>query len=205
MGDRSLSKGEATRSEIMGASHELFLKYGYHGTSIRQIAGATGITLGAIYNHFSSKEEIFRAVFLEQHPYHEVLPALMMAEGSTPDEWVRDAAEKLLLALENRPDFLNLMFIELVEFNSAHVQELFESILPAVVDLTSRFEELTSGLRPIPSPMLARSFLGLFFSYYLSERFMPVSAPDSFRERSIDHFVDIYLYGVLARSDSSQG
>lgn len=204
MDDRALSRGEATRDEIVGASHELFLKHGYHGTSVRQIAGAAGITLGAIYNHFSGKEEIFQAVFLERHPYHEVLPALLMAEGPTPEAWVRDAAEKLLAALEHRPDFLNLMFIELVEFDSAHVPELFESILPTVVKVSSRFVETTSELRPIPPPVLARSFLGLFFSYYLTERFMPADALESFREASIDHFVDIYLYGILARSDSGQ-
>jgi AcrR family transcriptional regulator len=203
MADKRLTKGEATRIEIMGVAHELFLKQGYHGTSIRQIAGAAGITLGAIYNHFSSKEEIFRAVFLEQHPYHDVLRALMRAKGSTPAEWVRDAAGKLLSALESRPDFLNLMFIELVEFNSVHAQELFETMLPKVVAISSRFVEAASELRPIPPPMLARAFLGLFFSYYITERFMPASAPVSFRESSIDHFVDIYLHGILARSDSS--
>ena len=94
MAEKRLTKGEVTRGEIMGAAHELFLKQGYHGTSMRQIAGATGITLGAIYNYFSSKEEIFKAVFLERHPYHDVLPALMKAEGPTPEEWVRDAAGK---------------------------------------------------------------------------------------------------------------
>lgn len=59
MGRDVISKGELTRESILEGAYQLFLRQGYHGTSMRQIAEEAGIALGGIYNHFSGKEEIF--------------------------------------------------------------------------------------------------------------------------------------------------
>ena len=55
MMEESSTKGERTRQEILQSAHQLFLKNGYHGTSMRQIAEGAGIAVGGIYNHFASK------------------------------------------------------------------------------------------------------------------------------------------------------
>ncbi|MGC8856852.1 MAG: TetR/AcrR family transcriptional regulator, partial [Anaerolineae bacterium] len=70
-------KGEITRQTIEDAALTLFLEQGYHATSMRQIAERAGLALGGIYNHFSSKEEIFEAIIVDRHPYKRVLPALL--------------------------------------------------------------------------------------------------------------------------------
>ena len=41
---------------------DLFASYGYRGTSLSRIARAAGVTKGALYWHFSDKEEFFLAV-----------------------------------------------------------------------------------------------------------------------------------------------
>jgi hypothetical protein len=46
-----------------------------------------------------------------------VIPALQAAQGETVEEFVQDAANRLVSKLDDRLDFLKLMFIELVEFN----------------------------------------------------------------------------------------
>ena len=74
-------RGEQTRQEIIRAALPLFSQQGYHGTSMRQIAAAAGIALGGIYNHFESKEAIFRAVSFAYHPIHTILPALEANHG----------------------------------------------------------------------------------------------------------------------------
>jgi AcrR family transcriptional regulator len=186
-----------TRQAIIQAAQDLFVKQGFHGTSMRQIAGAAGIALGGIYNHFDSKEAIFRAIFLGNHPYQEVLPAIAAAEGETIAAWVKEAAGAMLAALDKQPDFLNLMFIELVEFESRHTMELFQDILPQAMAIIQRVAADQSGLRPIPPLMLLRTFLGLFFSYYMTERIVGPLAPAPFRENAMDHYVTIYLHGIL--------
>jgi len=47
---------------LIDAAMDLFAAYGYRGTSLARIARAAGVTKGALYWHFSDKEEFFIAV-----------------------------------------------------------------------------------------------------------------------------------------------
>ena len=51
-----------TREKILLTSLDLFARKGYGATSISDIAGALGITKGALYRHFTSKRAIFDAI-----------------------------------------------------------------------------------------------------------------------------------------------
>ena len=53
---------QTTKKAILEASMQLFARRGYHGTSISQIAEATGLTKGALYWHFKGKEDLFLTV-----------------------------------------------------------------------------------------------------------------------------------------------
>ena len=59
---------EATRRKLLRVARRLFATRGYGGTSVEDITRGAKVTRGALYHHFASKEEIFRAVFeqLEQ-------------------------------------------------------------------------------------------------------------------------------------------
>lgn len=197
-----MTKGERTRAEIVAAAYRLFLQHGYHGTSVRQIAGQAGITLSGIYNHFASKEDIFTAVLLAYHPYHEILPALKTAQGKTIAEFVHNAARQMLDALRRRPDLLKLVFIELVEFQGRHVPDILASLQPQLLDLARRFKDIPGHLRPIPFPILLRAFVGLFFSYYITELMLGEHMASEFRTDALDYFVDIYLHGTLAKEEN---
>lgn len=56
------TKGERTSRRILDASEDLFAKYGYEGTSLRQIAEAAGIKEPGLYNHFAGKQALYEAV-----------------------------------------------------------------------------------------------------------------------------------------------
>lgn len=54
---------EETLNQILTVSFNLFIEKGYEHTSIQDIInGLGGLTKGAIYHHFKSKEEILQAV-----------------------------------------------------------------------------------------------------------------------------------------------
>ena len=196
--EESPSRGEQTRKAILQAAHDLFVQQGYHGTSMRQIAQRAGIALGGLYNHFASKEDVFQAVFFTYHPYHEVLPMITESQGNTLDEVVQDAARRMLEVVEGRPDFLNLMFIEVVEFKSAHAQQLMVDLLPRGVGILQHISRVGEGqMRPIPPHIVVRSFLGLFLSYYITDLVFAQASPPEFRQNAMQYFVDIYLHGLL--------
>jgi AcrR family transcriptional regulator len=199
MTGETLTKGERTRQEILSSAHQLFIQHGFHGTSMRQIAQGAGIAVGGIYNHFASKDEIFVAVLSARHPIFDILPALNAAEGQDVESFVHDAASKMVEVVKDRPDFLNLMFIELVEFNALHVPKLFQTFFPVALTFIQRVFEGRQELRPIPLPVLLRAFLGLFFSYVITDILIRGQMPPEMQENSLDAFVDIFLHGILQK------
>ena len=54
--------GEATRTKIMDASERLILGQGFAATSIDEIIGRVGITKGAFFYHFPSKNALAMAL-----------------------------------------------------------------------------------------------------------------------------------------------
>jgi len=191
------TKGKRTRDRVIQAAHRLFIEQGYHGTSMRRIAEQAGLALGGIYNHFTSKEDILAAVMVERNPYLDIVPALAAAQGETTEELVRDAAARMLAALESRPDDLQLMFIEIVEFKGQHFPQLFESLFPQMIGFAQKLVQANGDLRPIPPPTLIRAFVGFFFAYFMTEWLMGDQFMLESQQGAFDHFVDIYLHGIL--------
>ena len=191
------SKGEATSERIIEVAYQLFIEQGYHATSMRQIGDRAGITMGGIYNHFTSKEAIWKAVLIAKHPYREVIPLLQNAQGDTIAEFMDHAADSLIKELGERTDLLNLMFIEMVEFNAIHLIDIFNAIQPELVKLAMVFNQKKGKLRPLSAPIIARSFVGLFISYYITGQILPKPVLRSMGNDSLKTFVDIYLHGIL--------
>jgi AcrR family transcriptional regulator len=192
------SRGERTRSEIITSAYRLFLERGYHGSSMREIAREAGIAVSGIYNHFATKEELFLAVLLAYHPYRLVFPAINAAQGETVEEFVQDAAKRMVEKTGNRQEILHVMFIELVEFNGRHLPRLFEEMLPLFSTFGQRFMQTEGKLRSIPPPILWRAFLGFFFSYIMVELLSQGKLPAELKENALEHFIDIFLHGIMA-------
>ncbi|MBN1439520.1 MAG: TetR/AcrR family transcriptional regulator [Anaerolineales bacterium] len=191
-------KPAETRGAILRAAYAVFLKRGYHATSMRDIAARAKLSVAAAYNHFKNKDDLFVAVLHEHHPYTHILPALAEVRGDTVEDFLRQAARRILQVLDREPGFLRLMLIEIVEFDSRHIPALFSDFIPRLVEFTRSVTRKQGSLRPIPLPVLIRSFGGLFISYYVSEIMIWKFLPKSMRTDCLDDFIEIYLHGVLA-------
>lgn len=55
-------KSQAMREKILNTATQLFIQKGSEKTSMQDIAQTAGISKGAIYHHFKSKDEIVLAV-----------------------------------------------------------------------------------------------------------------------------------------------
>ena len=53
---------ERRRRQIADAAVRLFIEKGFHKTTTRQIAGASGFSIGSLYEYFASKEDILYLV-----------------------------------------------------------------------------------------------------------------------------------------------
>ena len=203
MEEDTLSKGECTRQSILQAAYELFLEKGYAATSMRELAQRTGLALSSIYNHFENKQAIFSELIIDRHPFHQILPLLLSTQGKTVEEFVHNAARSMLDELGRRPDFINLMFIEMVEFNGRNFPEMFKVIFPQILPLIQRFQTSQDKMRPIPPFILFRAFLGLFISFYITEFLLAGTPAAALQENALDHFVEIFLHGVMVEKESA--
>lgn len=60
-----IPRQNSRRLRVVDEAARLFSERGYHAASVRDIAAACGMTVGAIYSHFDSKEELLVAVYDE--------------------------------------------------------------------------------------------------------------------------------------------
>ena len=197
-GKETVKKGEATRLAIENAAIQLFLEQGYHATSMRQIAIHAGLALGGIYNHFSSKEEIFKAIIVDQHPYKKILPLILEAQGETGEEFFGNAFRIIIDELGHQPEFMNLMFIEIVEFKGKHGSIMLREISPKILPVFERVIKTRKDLRVTNPAILMRSFFGMIISYFVTEMVISNSVIHKLMPKNItDAYVDIFLHGIL--------
>ncbi len=57
------NRGDDTRARLLDAAAEQFTQTGYHATSVNEICAAAGVSKGAFYHHFASKQAAFLALF----------------------------------------------------------------------------------------------------------------------------------------------
>ena len=192
------TKGEVTRLAIEDAAIRLFLEQGYHATSMRQIADRAELALGGIYNHFSSKDEIFEAIIVDQHPYKRILPLILEVEGNTAEEFFGNAFRIVVSELGKQPEFINFMFIELVEFKGKHGKIMLREIGPKVLPVFEKVIKARKDLRVTNPAVLMRSFFGMIISYFVTEMIIADSVVSKFMPKNpTDAYVDIFLKGIL--------
>ena len=55
---------EATRQSLLRAARDVFVARGFHAARIDDVVAASGLSVGAIYGYFRSKDELIRACIL---------------------------------------------------------------------------------------------------------------------------------------------
>jgi TetR/AcrR family transcriptional regulator, mexJK operon transcriptional repressor len=151
------------RRAILDAATEVFLKSGYLGTNMDEIAALSGVSKQTVYKHFSSKEALFVEIVSSMTNnagdlVHNDAPSLK-GDGELAD-YLRDYAYKQLsVVLAPRIMQLRRLVIGEVSRFPELAKVLYErGPLRAMKTLAGIFEQLAArGLLKAGDPMLAAS------------------------------------------------
>ena len=109
---RKARRGPLTRKQILDASLRLFSEKGFARTSVRDIARGAGITDAAIYYHFSSKRDLFEALFEERG----ITSALSSLENVTIEQPLGETLVGIAVAaqgiMQRNKDFMKVLLSE---------------------------------------------------------------------------------------------
>jgi AcrR family transcriptional regulator len=103
--------GRTTREQLLSSATALFARQGFERTSIEQLLRETGVSKGALYHHFRSKEAVFRAVVVRLE--ERISVALTAAAGSaaTPLEALENGCAAWLRLARN-PEVRQIVLID---------------------------------------------------------------------------------------------
>jgi AcrR family transcriptional regulator len=104
-------RGRARRAELIEVAQGLFAERGYEGTSVEAVLDGAGVSRGALYHHFASKEALFEAVFL--HLEDEVAQRVLeTAEGLTDPVEILRAAGRAWIAMAAEPVIQRVVILD---------------------------------------------------------------------------------------------
>jgi AcrR family transcriptional regulator len=100
-----------TRARLLKAAGEVFAERGYDRASLDDVAAAAGLTKGAVYSSFASKDELFYALMRERIGERLDLVAEAVERQATVGDITRDAASAVAKLISSQADW-HLLFIE---------------------------------------------------------------------------------------------
>ncbi len=183
---RTKEKAEETRQELIGVALKVFNEKGYTATRLEDIAKAAGVTRGAIYHHFGSKADLFKAMVAENKNITQSYVQQIVEEGTEkPLGIIQRIMKDMIKRLENDEYFRSVQELlykteltgELkdlqIEF-SAHSQFAFDEIKKTLV----RAKELGRINKDVNENVFAFSvisfYVGVMFTWIINKDLISV-------------------------------
>ena len=151
---------DARRAQILGAARSLFTDVGFARTSITDLVEASGLSVGAIYRYFSSKDEIVRAI-CEQ------------SSGALPEELTADSIDEFLQHIRTEATTRgHARLVAQIYAEAAVSPTLADVVRRQTADLRGEVVALLPHLAPERAQQVAEAFVALChgFSQQLAAR-----------------------------------
>lgn len=104
------TSGEETKTRIERAAIAVFSKSGINGASIKDIAKAAGVSQGAMYNHYTSKEQLAWDLFSRSWSEIGTELRLRVREGSTLRQKLHAAIRYVFDLYEQDPELVTFVY-----------------------------------------------------------------------------------------------
>lgn len=116
------------QDQLVAAATELFLRQGFHKTSIREIADAAGWHMGTLYLYIRQKEDVLYLI-TRAHMKKLTEDLWAMEPGGSARETLAAAMEFLFRAVDDQRRQVRLMYRESQSLRPEHLEELKDSEL----------------------------------------------------------------------------
>ena len=127
------------RARILEAAVRVFAEHGYHGARVGDIAKDAGVAHGLLYHYFASKDDVLRAIFLEN--WGALIARFRAVEGSAepPRQKLEGIAKILLRTWRNDPALVTVMVREVAR--SQQLQDRVDEVREAFAIVQRVIEE----------------------------------------------------------------
>jgi AcrR family transcriptional regulator len=120
---------ERRRRQIADAAARLFVEKGFHKTTTRQIARAADISIGSLYEYFTTKEDILYIVCDFIHTEMERGVATAMAEASGGRDALAKVIREYFMVCHRMSDFILMVYQETQSLPRQWQQRVLENEL----------------------------------------------------------------------------
>lgn len=132
------SKKEQTKEKILIAASQNFRSNGYSGIGVDGIAKAAGVTSGAFYSHFGSKDGAFDAALIAG--LNEVIEGIPQFQSNFEKKWVEEFAD-YYLSQKHQNDLacgcaMTTLSPEVVRATN-ETQATYEKMMSKIIDLAA--------------------------------------------------------------------
>lgn len=168
---RTKKEAEITRQQLLDAALKLFVRKGYAAARLSEIAREVGVTSGAIYWHFGSKQELLIAL-IEQEvgPYFTIITETLLAD-MPPLEKIRRLTRTMLEKIREDGKFKDQNRMRMIiDRNDALVGDLKLRFQDHMVEFTERFREVVEAGQAAGQIRtdISTNEIALFFSCLMS-------------------------------------
>jgi AcrR family transcriptional regulator len=101
-----------TQKELLAAGVKLFGQQGFHATSVREIVSAAGMTKGAFYHHFDTKEELLHTIHDQFIDFHIAGQQLILERAKDAHERLYHLVRLLVLVVAEYREHVSVYFHE---------------------------------------------------------------------------------------------
>lgn len=194
--------GEERRAQIIDAALWLFADKGFAGTRTREIAELAGISETLIFQHFKTKEDLYRAALRELFSHHPVMPEIEDKMAKKDDFGVFSTLA-LHVIRHNRQDrrIMRLAIFSALEgFHLAEIVHHDKEMGPSLPELLSRYiqQRIDEGaFNKVNAQIAAQLFIETIFMYVADQETSISGPPLPFSdEETVDTLVMIFLDGL---------
>lgn len=201
-GTKERLSGEQRRGQILDAALKLFAEKGFSGTKTREIAELAGISETLIFQHFKTKEDLYRAALRQLFAHHPVIPEIEEKVEKKDDGGVFTALALHMIthALQD-PRIIRLSAFAALEGSG------FSEIFHSGEDSPVRISELLASyieqrikdgvFRNVNAPIVARLFIETIFMHIVDQEVALTGPPLSFPvEETVEELVNVFLDGI---------